>query len=131
MNQIEKKDSQKFASSSHNNDTTYVMPRIPITSKYQYIFFGHCYSCNNFGHKAMNCKAYEKFHVHKKNVSSNNPKERNHNSFAPLQRYDIECYNCNNYGHIDRECRLMTPTKKAIAREFQDKKQRKDWKKKK
>jgi hypothetical protein len=28
--------------------------------RYQTIFLGLCYSCNNFGHKAINFKAYEK-----------------------------------------------------------------------
>ena len=102
-----------------------------MTSRYQHIFFGHCYSCNNFGHKALNCRAYGKLRAYKKNASSNKPKGRNHNFFAPLQRYDIECYKCNNHGHIARYCKLMTPTKKAATKEFQDKKQRKDWKKKK
>jgi hypothetical protein len=27
------------------------------TPRYQTIFFGLCYACNNFGHKAINCKA--------------------------------------------------------------------------
>ena len=93
-----------------------------MTSRYQRIYFGHCYSCNNFGRKALNCKAYGKFCDYKKNTSSNKPKVRNHNLFAPLQRYDIECYKCNNHGHIARDCKLMTPIEKASTREFQDKK---------
>ena len=32
----------------------------PPTPGYQNIFLGSCYSCNNFGHKAINCRAYEK-----------------------------------------------------------------------
>jgi hypothetical protein len=27
------------------------------TTRYQTIFFGLCYACNNFGHKVVNCKA--------------------------------------------------------------------------
>jgi hypothetical protein len=27
------------------------------TSRYQTIFFSLCYACNNFGHKAVNCRA--------------------------------------------------------------------------
>ena len=100
-----------------------------MTSIYQQIFFGHCYSCNNFVHKSLNCKSYEKFRDYKKNASSNKPKVRNHKFFAPLQRYDIEGYKCNNHGHIERDCKLMTPIEKDVTKEFQDKKQRKDWKK--
>ena len=64
---------------------TYMIPRRPMTSRYHQISFGHCYSCNNFGHKALNYKAYEKFHIYKKNASKqpNNyskTKSRHHNS---------------------------------------------------
>jgi hypothetical protein len=31
--------------------------RIYLTTRYQTIFFGLCYACNNFGHKAVNCIA--------------------------------------------------------------------------
>ena len=66
-----------------------VMPKKPMTNKYQQIFLGHCYSCNKFGHKALNCRAYEKFHEYSLNSPSDKPKGRNHNRFTPLQRYDL------------------------------------------
>ena len=50
-----------------------MVPRRPMTSRYQQIFLGNGYSCNNFGHKTMNCKAYENFHVFKNNT----PKQQN------------------------------------------------------
>ena len=31
---------------------------------------------------------------------------------------------------MERNCKLMTPTKKIVASKFQDKNQKKDWKKK-
>jgi hypothetical protein len=31
------------------------------SNRYQHIFLGHFYSCNNFGHKAIHCKAYGKY----------------------------------------------------------------------
>ena len=117
---IKKEENNKSTISSHNKDRTSVIPRLPIKSRYQHIFFCYFYYCNNFGHKALNCKAYGKFCDYKKNASSNKPKVRNHNFFAPLQRYDIECYKCNNPGHIARDCKLMTPTKKVAEKEFQD-----------
>ena len=107
------------------------MPRKPMSSRYQQIFFGHCYPCNNFGHKALNCRAYGKFHDYMKNASSNKPKVINHNFFAPLQRYDIECYKCNNHGHIARDCKLMTPTKKVATKYFLRQKRREGLEKKK
>ena len=59
-----------------------------MTNRYQQIFLGQCYSCNNFCHKALKCKAYGKVHGYKKDAPSK-PKERNHNHFESLQRYDI------------------------------------------
>jgi hypothetical protein len=29
------------------------------TSKYQNLFYGHFFTCNNFGHKVVDCRAYE------------------------------------------------------------------------
>jgi hypothetical protein len=34
--------------------------RISSTPRYQTIFFGLCYACNNFGHKVVNCRANNK-----------------------------------------------------------------------
>ena len=76
-----------------------------MRNRYQHIFWGHCYSCNNFGHKAFKCRAYGKVHEYKKEETSKS-KETNHNCFGSLQIYDIECYKCNNFGHMARECKL-------------------------
>ena len=50
------KDSQKYGPSSHNKYRTKMIPIRPMTSKYKKIFIVHCYSCNNFGHTARECK---------------------------------------------------------------------------
>ena len=74
-------------------------------------------------------KAYGKFREYKKNSPSDKPKERNHNRFTLLQRYDLECYKCNNHGHMARDCKLMTPTRETISLKSQDTKQKKYWSK--
>ena len=56
MDPIGKEGSQKCAPSAHNKDRTNMMPRRPMKIKYKHIFFDHCYSCNNFGHMARECK---------------------------------------------------------------------------
>jgi hypothetical protein len=54
------------------------------------MFRGYCYSCNNYGHKAMNCRAYgrKKLRVKnynlKDNQTINQVKSKNYNSFSPL-----------------------------------------------
>jgi hypothetical protein len=61
----------------------------------QYIFLGYLYSYNNFGHKAIHCKAYRKYNprnVQRYENNKNNVERRNYNSFSRLQDYNVECY---------------------------------------
>ena len=89
----------------YDKDKTHEELKRQVINRNQKIFLGHCYSCNNFGHKALKCKAYEKVHEYKKDEITK-PKARNHNQFGPIQRFDIECYKCNNFGHLARNCKL-------------------------
>ena len=87
--------------------------------KYWICFFGLCYSCNNYWHKAIDCRAY----AWNRNTWSINSYEnsryqfegnyvrkphgaldRNYNIFGAFN-YEIECYKCNNFGHTTRNCR--------------------------
>jgi hypothetical protein len=75
----------------------------------KYLFIGYCYSCNNFGHKEVHCKAYGQYNninvqIYKNN--RDNTEKRNYNSFSPLQNFNIECKKCNKWGHKTKECRL-------------------------
>lgn len=81
------------------------MPRRRLLKRYQQIFIGHYYSCNNFGHEELDCKSYQKHnqqYSYNNSNPSNNPRRKSYNSFAPLQKYDVEWHKCNNYGHIAR-----------------------------
>jgi hypothetical protein len=76
---------------------------------YQNYFFGYCYYCNHFGHKAINCRAHARNnYVWNKDRSTYGFSNRNYNSFAPLFDYNVVCYKCNNYGHITHFCRSGT-----------------------
>jgi hypothetical protein len=72
-----------------------IMDRRTPPKRYQHIFLGYFYSCNNFGHKAVRCKAYGKSYIHINNKkyksNKNNLKNRSYNSFSPLQMFNIEC----------------------------------------
>jgi hypothetical protein len=85
------------------------------TSGYQTIFLGLCYSCNNFGHKDINCRSYAKKKINYEGYSNNSypirPREIHnikYNSYGSLND-EVECYKCNNFGHMDKYCRLITP----------------------
>jgi hypothetical protein len=82
----------------------------------KYLFIGYCYSCNNFGHKAVHCKVYGQYNhrnVQRYKNNKYNTEKRNYNSFSPLQNFNIECQKCNNYGHKASECRLPKYSMKA------------------
>ena len=68
-----------------------------VPSSHQQLFLGNCYACKNFWHIAINCKLMvpigkgitSQYPFYKNNVTRSNPKERNYNSFAPLQSFSI------------------------------------------
>jgi hypothetical protein len=73
--------------------------RISSTPRYQTIFFGLCYACNNFGHKTVNCRANNKnnnnFESHTQRDYSRRPSEtqrRIYNKFESLST-EVECAN--------------------------------------
>jgi hypothetical protein len=64
-------------------------------NRYQHIFLGYFYSCNNFGHKEIHCKDYKNYkprNVQRYKNNKNVVEKRNHNSFSPLQEYNVECH---------------------------------------
>jgi hypothetical protein len=110
--------------------------RRQIFSRYTDFFYGYCFFCSNFGHKAINCSL--RFRYEQSRYSMNNylPQQRlrqpsnkqsqtiNHvmtgrrtqvkhnNNYEHNNRYDLlfsepECYNCHNYGHKATNCHLM------------------------
>jgi hypothetical protein len=117
------------------HDRSRPLQRRQIFSRYKDFFYGYCFLCSNFGHKAMNCSL--RFRYEQSRYSMNNylPQQRfrqprnkqsqirNHvmtgrrtqvkhnNRYEHNNRYDLlfsepECYNCHNYGHKAADCRL-------------------------
>jgi hypothetical protein len=64
------------------------------TLRYQTIFFGLCYSCNNFVNKAINCRAYAKNRSRYGGYSRNNYLKIPHESYN--KKY-------NNFGSLSNE----------------------------
>jgi hypothetical protein len=84
---------------------------------YQTICFVLCYACNNFGHKAVNCRANNRnnnnFEIHTQIGYSRRPSEtqrRSCNRFESLST-EVECYKCNNFGHVAKNCKMEIPPK--------------------
>ena len=47
---------------THNNDLRRHAPsRRPPISRYQIFFSSLCYTCNNYGHKAIDCRTYARY----------------------------------------------------------------------
>jgi cytochrome c-type biogenesis protein CcmH/NrfF len=69
--------------------------RRSFTPRYANLFYGNCFYCTNFGHKASDCRDYK-----------SNVQERS----AYVVTHNIECYKCHNYGHISSDCRSMINT---------------------
>jgi hypothetical protein len=68
---------------------------------YQNLFLVHCFTCTNFGHKVVDCRAYRR-------------KDQTRDGYMALS--NIECYKCHNYGHIAQNCRsvIEPPMKENI-----------------
>ena len=65
-------ESKKVGLISQDKNRNIIAPKRP--NRYLQIFLGHCYSSNNFGHKAINCRTKRKASEYKKKSSSNKVK---------------------------------------------------------
>ena len=83
--------------------------------RYQTIFFGLCYACNNFGHKSMNCRDNNRnmnnFESHTQKGYLRRPSETNRRSYNMFESLstEVECYKCNNFGHMDKDFKMAIP----------------------
>jgi chromosome segregation ATPase len=73
--------------------------RRSLTPRYQNFFLGHCYTCGNFGHKAINCRINERNNyasymngVNRRYGNNRGFVNRSYNSFYPLMDKNIVCY---------------------------------------
>jgi hypothetical protein len=64
------------------------------TPRYQTIFFGLCYACNNFGHKSMNCRANNRninnFESHRQKDYPRRPSETQRRSYDRFESLSTE-----------------------------------------
>jgi len=73
--------------------------RRSLTPRYQNFFLGNCYTCENFGHKAINCRINER-NNYASYINGENGRYRNvcrhvniiYSPFEPLMDQNIVCY---------------------------------------
>jgi hypothetical protein len=101
-------DDQHKSDSSHKNEVRRVVPpRRPFTTRYQNLFLGYCFSCNNFVHITIDCRDYTRSdhvrninrgpyktskhdYVRNKTISYHGFANKKYNSFSPLLDYDTK-----------------------------------------
>jgi hypothetical protein len=109
--------------------------RRQIFPRYKNFFYGYCFLCSNFGHKAINCSLRFRFEQSRYSMNNYLPQkglrqpsnkhsqttnhvmtgrrtqEKHNNRYEHNNRYDLlysepECYICQNYGHKATNCHL-------------------------
>jgi hypothetical protein len=96
-------ESYQFGKQRPIPSSNFFIPRHPK------FFYGYCFSCGNFGHKAASCRTFR----YNKNVGMrfNKPQMtmvQNYfnKAFSPLLN-EIKCHIGNNFGHKSSECKIQ------------------------
>jgi hypothetical protein len=71
--------------------------------RYASIFHGYCYSCNGYGHKAFECRSYERRY---NGIFYNTTTcwRCDQVGYIVVQCNSMRCYNCSGFGHKSQEC---------------------------
>jgi hypothetical protein len=71
--------------------------------RYESVFNGYCFSCNEYGHKALDCRHHGRKHVgrFKNSIRCWN---YNHVGHIVAHCYTMRCYSCGRYGHKAHDC---------------------------
>jgi hypothetical protein len=84
------------------------------------IFHGHCYSCNEYGHKSFECRSYERRYNGR---FYNTPRCWRCDQVGHIAAHcnSVRCYSCSGFGHKSQECwntrrNSMMKTSHSMAR---------------
>jgi hypothetical protein len=72
--------------------------------RYESIFHGHCFSCNEYGHKSFECRSYERIY---NGIFHNTIRCWRCDQVGNIVVHcnTMRCYNCSGFGHKSQECR--------------------------
>jgi hypothetical protein len=70
---------------------------------YENVFNGHCFSCNDYGHKALDCRHYARKDV---GIFHNILKCWRCNQVGHIAAHchSMRCYSCSGFGHKSQDC---------------------------
>jgi hypothetical protein len=71
--------------------------------RYESIFHGHCYSCNGYGHKAFECRYYER-RYNGRFYNTMRCWRCDQVGHIDVHCNTIRCYSCSGFGHKSQEC---------------------------
>jgi hypothetical protein len=71
--------------------------------RYESIFHGHCYSCNGYGHKAFECRSYER-RYNGRFYNTMRCWRCDQVGHIVVHYNTMRCYNCSGFGHKSHEC---------------------------
>jgi hypothetical protein len=105
MYQIKRSDQGRHPEATHTPQSKFrrKTPSWMNQREYESIFNGYCFSCNEYGHKALDCR-----HHGRKQVGRFNKSIRcwncNHIGHIVAHCYTMRCYSCGGYGHKTYNC---------------------------
>jgi hypothetical protein len=129
---VEQRNNALSAERRHQQERNRFAQRRQPFSRYKEFFYGYCFYCSNFGHKAVNCSLrlrheqlrlqrnkyfpQQRMMIQSRNNQQSISRQHCNNKFDLLNN-EVECYTCHNFGHKSIECRLRNyePDSKSPA----------------